>query len=163
MSAEFSVAPEIAQLAAPVPLAGQMPPPPDRGVTAGRRAGELAALAAAPGRWWDQVRFDPGGPLSIPVPGADGAWLLVLPPGASADCGCAYATLVAGEAAEGGRLLRPGRVLLHASAGPWPGTPGSGRHRVLGAVHGYAVSLHSLSRTIAGGCAPARPARGSSP
>jgi hypothetical protein len=140
--ADFSVAPEIAQLAAPpVPalLPGQAGPPPDRPRTAGRRAGELTDLAAAPGRWWDQVRFDPSGPARIAVPGAGGAWLLVVPPGAAAECDCAYATLIAGEATEDGRPLRPGRVLLH----------GAGAHRVLGAEHGYSVSLHSLSITSA--------------
>ena len=63
-----------------------------------------------------------------------GAWLLVVPPGGATRCDCAYATLIAGEAAENGRPLRPGRVLLH----------GGGAHRVTGAENGYSVSLHSL-------------------
>jgi hypothetical protein len=130
---DFSVAPEIAQLAAPLSLPGQAGPAPDRPRTAGRRAGELTDLAAAPGRWWDQVRFDPSGPARIAVPGTAGAWLLVVPPGGAADCDCDCATLIAGEASEAGRPLRPGRVLLHG----W-----SGVHRVQGAAHGYAVSLH---------------------
>ena len=37
--------------------------------TDGRTAGDLADLAAAPERWWDLVRFDPAGPVRIPVPG----------------------------------------------------------------------------------------------
>ena len=142
-ASDFSVAPEIAQLAAsavlPVlpgqglagqGLAGQGPPP----LTAGRRAGELADLAAAPQRWWDLVCFDPSGPVTIPVPGARGASLLVLPPGADRDCDCAYATLIAGEATEDGRPLRSGRVLVHRA----------GVHRVRGAAHGYSVSLHGF-------------------
>lgn len=139
-SADFSVAPEIAQLAtsflpAQAVLPGQtassdLPP------TAGRRAGELTDLAAAPERWWDQVRFDASGPVRIPVPGARDTWLLVVPPGTVADCDCGYGTLVAGEAAEDGRPLRPGRVFLHGS--------GVGAHRIRGAGHGYSVSLHSL-------------------
>lgn len=140
VSADFSVAPEIAQLAAPAVLPGQAPPQ-ARPRTAGHRASELTDLAAAPERWWDQVRFDPSGPVRIPVPGGRGAWLLVVPPGGAAACGCAYATLLAGEASEDGRPLRPGRVLLHGS-----GRPGAGGHRVLGAAHGYSVSLHFLSK-----------------
>ncbi|MGH3169076.1 MAG: hypothetical protein ACRDN0_24740 [Trebonia sp.] len=153
MPADFSVAPEIAQLATAMVLPGPsvlprqtvlpgQTAPGDRPFTAGRRAGELTDLAAAPGRWWDQVRFDPSGPVRIPVPGARGAWLLVVPPAGAAECDCAYATLVAGEATENGRPLRPGRVLLHG------GRDHSGRerkaaaHRVLGAPHGYSVSLH---------------------
>jgi hypothetical protein len=129
---DFSVAPEIAQLAAP------FVPPPQGGpvpATAGRHAAALTRLAAAPERWWDLVRFDPDEPVKVPVPGATtSAWLLVVPPGTAVDCDCAYATLIAGEAAEDGRPLRPGRVLLH----------GGGAHHVTGAEHGYSVSLHSL-------------------
>jgi hypothetical protein len=139
--AGFPTAPELAQLAAPPALPGQAAPPAGRPLTAGRRAARLSALAAAPERWWDQVRFGAAGPAAIPVPGADGAWLLVLPPGAAARCGCGYATLIAGEAAEDGRPLRPGRVLLHGSGA------GAGPHLVLGGEHGYSVSLHALSRT----------------
>jgi hypothetical protein len=132
LNADLSVAPEIAQLAAPfVPL------PPSRDSfaprTDGHQAGLLSELAAAPQRWWDLVRFDPDAPLRVPVPGTAGAWLLVLPPGAVTDCDCGYATLLAGEVAEAGRPLRAGRVRVHG---------GGGRHRMLGAGHGYSVSLH---------------------
>jgi hypothetical protein len=137
LNADLSVAPEIAQLAAPL-----MPPLP-RGAaarqrTAGRHAGELSELAGVPQRWWDLVRFDPGGPLRIPVPGTAGSWLLVLPPGAVADCDCQYATLLAGEAAEEGRPLRTGRVRVHGA----PTAGGAVPHRLAGAGHGYSVSLH---------------------
>lgn len=137
MNADLSVAPEIAQLAAPfVPLS----PSPDTTAprTAGRQAGQLSELAAAPQRWWDLVRFDPAAPVRVPVPGTAGAWLLILPPGAVTDCDCGYATLLAGEAAEAGRPLRAGRVRVHG---------GGGRHLMLGAGHGYSVSLHHPSYT----------------
>jgi hypothetical protein len=132
VNADLSVAPEIAQLAAPF-----VPPPQSRAAacphTDGRCAAELGELAAAPQRWWDLVRFDPDGPLRIPVPGAADTWLLVLPPGTDADCDCRYATLLAGQAAEAGRPLRTGRVRVHGDRS---------RHRTRGAGHGYSVSLH---------------------
>jgi hypothetical protein len=139
VNADLSVAPEIAQLAFPpvLPQVRAIPAP----HTAGRTAAALSGLAAAPRRWWDLVRFDPDGPARIPVPGADGAWLLVLPPGAATDCDCRYATLLAGEAAElpasnspaPASPLRPGRVRVHGRHGP---------HQIRGAGHGYSVSLH---------------------
>ena len=137
MNADLSVAPEIAQLATPF-----APPPPQARDTAaprtdGRQAGLLSELAASPQRWWDLVRFDPGAPLRVAVPGTAGAWLLVLPPGAVTDCECGYATLLAGEVAEAGRPLRVGRVRVHGVGG---------RHRMLGAGHGYSVSLHYTAR-----------------
>jgi hypothetical protein len=91
-------------------------------------------LAAAPQRWWDLVRFDPDGPARIAVPGPFGAWLLVLPPGQEAKCDCELATLVAGEAADGGSRLRQGRVRVH-------GAPGEHLHASTG--HGYCVTLHA--------------------
>jgi len=139
LNADLSVAPEIAQLAAP--FVPPLPQSPDAAAprTDGRQAGQLTELAASPQRWWDLVRFDPAAPLRVPVPGTAGAWLVILPPGAVTDCDCGYATLVAGEAAEGGRPLRAGRVRVHGDGG---------RHRLLGAGHGYSVSLH-----YAGPCA----------
>jgi hypothetical protein len=132
LNADLSVAPEIAQLAAPLVL---LPPSPESAAprTDGRQAGLLSELAASPQRWWDLVRFDPGAPLRVPVPGTDGAWLLVLPPGAVTDCDCGYATLLAGELAEAGRPLRAGRVRVHG---------GGGGHQMVAAGHGYSVSLH---------------------
>lgn len=150
MNADLSVAPEIAQLAAPIAA-----PPRARAASAprtdGRLAGELTRLAAAPQRWWDLVRFDERDPVRIPLPDAPGAWLLVLPPGTAADCGCRQATALAGEAVEtadqdesaGGaarsrpgasaRPLRPGRVRVHGRRAP---------HRVRAAGPGYSVTLH---------------------
>ena len=144
MNTDLSVAPEIALLAAPIVPAQTDAPRP---CTHGRLAGELADLAAAPQRWWDLVRFDQQGPLRIPVPGPPGAWLLVVPPGAAADCDCGLATALAGEAvetsgpsaADSARPLRPGRVLVHGSRGP---------HRLLTAGHGYSVTLHATAATF---------------
>ena len=143
MNTDLSVAPEIALLAAPLVPAQTDAPAPS---TDGRLAGDLADLAAAPQRWWDLVRFDAGGPVRIPVPGAPGAWLLVAPPGATADCDCGQATALAGEAVETSgpgaagtaRPLRPGRVLVHGSRAP---------HRLLTAGHGYSVTLHAAVAT----------------
>jgi hypothetical protein len=137
LNTDFSVAPEIARLAAPVvPVQPEAPSP----RTDGRVAGDLADLAAAPQRWWDLVRFDPEGPLRIPVPGAPGTWLLIVPPGSAADCDCRQATALAGEAAETSagatRPLRPGRVRVHGSRTP---------HRLRTAGHGYSVTLHAAA------------------
>jgi len=144
LNADLSVAPEIAQLAAPfAPLPHARPGARPR--TDGSRAAELSELAAAPQRWWDLVRFDPRGPLRIPVPGMDGAWLLVLPPDTATDCDCRYATPLAGEAAEAGRPLRPGRVRVHGAPARHGTSARHGapvRHRVTGAGHGYSVTLH---------------------
>ena len=129
VNADLSVVPEIAQLAAPLPAPRPAVTLPR---TAGRVAGDLADLAAAPGRWWNLVRFDPSGPVLVPLPDAPGVWLLTLPPGASVACDCAQATALAGKAAEG-RPLRPGHVLVH----------GSGQHRLQAAGHGYSVTLHA--------------------
>ena len=147
MNADLSVAPEIAQLAAPLVAPAQghgasAPGPLDHGPrghgrphpTTGQLAAGLSMLAAAPQRWWDLVRFDPDGPARIAVPGPFGAWLLVLPPGQEAKCDCELATLVAGEAADGGSRLRQGRVRVH-------GAPGEHLHASTG--HGYCVTLHA--------------------
>ncbi|HET6186267.1 MAG TPA: cysteine dioxygenase [Trebonia sp.] len=144
MNADLSVAPEIAQLAAPFVLPAQSR---DSAAphTVGRKAGQLSELAAAPQRWWDLVRFDPDAAVRVPVPGTAGAWLVVLPPGAVTDCDCGYATLLAGEAAEAGRPLRAGRVRVHG---------GGATHRLLGAGHGYSVSLHYAARPGSPGITP---------
>ena len=137
MNTDFSVAPEIARLAAPlVPAQPETPNP----RTDGRVAADLADLAAAPQRWWDLVRFDPEGPLRIPVPGAAGTWLLIMPPGSAADCDCDQATALAGEAVETSagatRPLRPGRVRVHGTPAP---------HHLRTAGHGYSVTLHAAA------------------
>jgi hypothetical protein len=92
-------------------------------------------LAATPERWWGLVRFDPTRSVKIEVedqPGY-GAWLMIMPPGdAGRDCDCDVATLIAGEAAEGGLVLRPGPARVH---GP--------RHWLRGHGAGYSISLHA--------------------
>jgi hypothetical protein len=156
VNADLSVAPEIAQLAGPAVTAGAGRAVPR---TDGRAAGDLADLAASPERWWDLVRFDPAGPVRIPLPGLPGRWLLVLPPGATAPCDCHQATALAGEAVElpadnplptavtlptvdalpATAPLRPGRVRVHGRPAP---------HRLRAAGPGYSVTLHSaVSRT----------------
>ena len=147
MNADLSVAPEIAQLAAPpvAPAQGHGSPahgPLDLGplghgrhqATTGQLATGLSMLAVAPQRWWDLVRFNPDGPARIAVPAPFEAWLLVLPPGQETKCDCELATLVAGEAADEGPRLRQGRVRVH-------GSPGEHLHASTG--HGYSVTLHA--------------------
>jgi hypothetical protein len=155
VNADLSVAPEIAQLAAPLALVPPSLRPsrtPSARLTTGQLATELSLLAAAPQRWWDLVRFDPGQPARIAVPAPFEAWLLVIPPGQAAECRCQLATQIAGDpvevpgsgaepgAAPGGarapkaRPLRQGRVRVHA--------PGS-QHVLRSASHGYSVTLHA--------------------
>jgi len=135
VNTDLSVAPEIAQLAdAFAPAAATA-----LRRTDGRIASGLSALAATPERWWDLVRFDSAAPVRIPVPGAPGTWLLVLPPGASAGCDCRQATALAGDAVEApgdgapARPLRVGRVRVHGARAP---------HRLSALGPGYSVTLH---------------------
>jgi hypothetical protein len=151
VNADLSVAPEIAQLAAPLAIV-PAPQRPAQGApqtpyarrsipTTGQLAAALSQLAAAPQRWWDLVRFSPGQPARIAVPAPFEAWLLVIPPGQAAECHCELATQIAGEAVEEsgrtGRQPRQGRVLVHA--------PGS-QHVIRSAGHGYSVTLHAGRR-----------------
>ena len=147
MNTDLSVAPEIAQLADPFVPAQ---PVAARPRTDGRIAGDLADLAATPERWWDLVRFDHDGPVRVPLPDAPGAWLLVLPPGATAACDCQQATALAGEAVEAASgaaappwPLRPGRVRVHGTSRPGTSrTETRGAHRVRAVGNGYSVTLH---------------------
>ncbi len=154
VNVDLSVAPEIAQLAAPLALAPSSQRhahTPSARLTAGQLAAELSRLAAAPQRWWDLVRFNPDRPALIAVPAPFEAWLLVIPPGQAAECRCELATQIAGDATEepasaaagaaragarapAARQLRQGRVLVHA--------PDS-QHTIRGAGHGYSVTLHA--------------------
>ena len=164
MTADMSVAPEIARLAEAVLLAPAQPAipaipaipaahaahaaqQPDRPeghagntLTLGTLARRLRSIAATPERWWGLVRFEPGRSVQITVEecAAYRAWLVVLPPGdAGQSCDCDVATMIAGEATEGtvaSALLRPGPVRVHGK-----------QHREQhGERHGEQHGLHGL-------------------
>jgi len=140
LTADMSAAPEIALLAsaASFPPAGNEQP--SGPLTLGTLAGRLRRLSTAPERWWGLVRFDPTRSVRIEVEDqpAYGAWLMIMPPGdAGRDCDCHVATLIAGEATEGGAALNPGRVRVHGN-----------RHWLRGHGAGYSISLHA--RTVPG-------------
>jgi hypothetical protein len=155
LTADMSVAPEIARLAETVLLV-----PPPSGVpsapagdladlaapqlTLGTLARRLRSIAATPERWWGLVRFEPDRSVQIMVEecAAYQAWLVVLPPGDAGQlCDCDVATMIAGEAAEGtpGRtVMRPGPVRVHGE-----------RHGLRGRGTGYSISLHARAhRTV---------------
>jgi hypothetical protein len=157
MTADMSVAPEIARLAEPVlpipPQPATSPPNTDTGSgspatpgapqapacspTLGTLARQLRMLAVTPERWWSLLRFDPDRPVKIGLEQHPWyrAWLVILPPGDTGqDCDCDVATIIAGEVTEGdpaSAILQPGPIRVH---GP--------RHRLRGHGAGYSVSLH---------------------
>jgi hypothetical protein len=165
--ADMSVAPEIAMLAGARML---IPAPPMRTGTPGQEgarptlgtlARQLRLLAAAPERWWGLVRFDPDRSVRIGVEDRPEyrAWLVVLPPAqagqqsagqqsagqqsAGQDCDCDVATVIAGEATDGGpgsAVLRPGSMRVHGQ-----------RHRLRGHGAGYSISLHARAVPPASG------------
>ena len=159
MTADMSVAPEIARLAepvAPVPVQPLVPPhgPALREsaatatiqMTLGALAGQLRSIAATPERWWGLVRFDPDRSVKIMIEESvlHQAWLVVLPPGdAGHSCDCDAATMIAGEAADGpaaSAVLRPGAVRVHG-----------GSHSLRGRGTGYSISLHARAhRQVSG-------------
>ncbi len=117
--------------------------PPAARPTLGTLARHLRLLAAAPERWWGLVRFDPDRPVRIQVEDRPEyrAWLVVLPPAhagqqsAGQHCDCDVATVIAGEATDGGpgsSVLRPGPTRVHGQ-----------RHRLRGHGAGYSISLHA--------------------
>ena len=142
----MSVAPEIAILAGASLLIPAQPVPagaPAARPTLGTLARHLRVLAAAPERWWGLVRFDPDRSVRIQVEDRPEyrAWLVVLPPAqagqqsAGQDCDCDVATVIAGEATEGGpgsAVLRPGSTRVHGQ-----------RHRLRGHGTGYSITLHA--------------------
>jgi hypothetical protein len=159
MTADMSVAPEIARLAEAILL---LPPQQDAAnrqgghhgssqetaasttrMTLGTLARELRAIAATPERWWRLVRFDEDRSVIIMVEqcASYSAWLAVLPPGDTGQaCDCEVVTIIAGEATEGtdpgdGAILRPGPVRVHG-----------GRHELQGRGTGYSISLHARAR-----------------
>ena len=119
--------------------------------TLGTLARHLRLLAAAPERWWGLVRFDPDRSVRIQVEDRPEyrAWLVVLPPAQAGqqstgqDCDCDVATVIAGEATDGGpgsTVLRPGSTRVH---GP--------RHRLRGHGAGYTITLHARAVAPASG------------
>jgi len=150
LTADMSVAPEIAILAQAPRLAPARPGARQQGeragqVTLGTLARRLRWLAATPERWWELVRFDPDRSVRIEVEDRPeyGAWLVVLPPGhAGQDCDCDVATVIAGQAADGApgsAVLRPGPTRVH---GP--------RHQLRGRGAGYSITLHARAGRPAG-------------
>jgi hypothetical protein len=152
----MSVAPEIAILAEASLL---VPAQPIRAATPGQEgtrptlgtlARQLRLLAAAPERWWGLVRFDPDRSVRIEVEDRPEyrAWLVVLPPAqgqqsSGQDCDCDVATIIAGEATDGGpgsTVLRPGSTRVHGQ-----------RHRLRGHGAGYTISLHARAVPPASG------------
>jgi hypothetical protein len=147
LTADMSVAPEIARLAEAVLLipAQHTAAPADfpeshaeHTPTVGTLARRLRSIAASPERWWGLVRFEPGRSVQITVEecAAYQAWLVVLPPGdAGESCDCDVATMIAGEATEGApasAVLRAGPVRVHGE-----------QHRLHGRGAGYSISLHA--------------------
>jgi hypothetical protein len=154
LTADISVAPEIAILAEASLLIPALSARTERAgapaarPTLGTLARHLRLLAAAPERWWGLVRFDPDRSVRIEVEDRPDyrAWLVVLPPAHAGqqsdgqqsdgqDCDCDVATVIAGEATEGGpgsAVLRPGPTRVHGQ-----------RHRLRGHGAGYSISLHA--------------------
>jgi hypothetical protein len=149
LTADMSVAPEIARLAESVLLDSAPPTAPSatrpRGaehtaaqLTLGTLARRLRSIAATPERWWGLVRFEPDRSVEITVEedAACRAWLVIMPPGdAGQNCDCDVVTMMAGEATEGApasAVLRPGPVRVHG-----------GRHGLRGRGAGYSISLHA--------------------
>ena len=156
----MSVAPEIAILAGASLLIPAQPAPaaaPAARPTLGTLARHLRLLAAAPERWWGLVRFDPDRSVRIQVEDRPEyrAWLVVLPPAhagqqsAGQDCDCDVATVIAGEATDGGpgssTVLRPGSTRVHGQ-----------RHRLRGHGAGYSISLHARAVPATSGTASFR-------
>jgi hypothetical protein len=165
LTADMSVAPEIARLAEAVLLVPAQPaahsaPRPGHQEQAGEQGEEhkeehkeehtatqltlgtlarrLRFIAAAPERWWGLVRFEPDRSVEITVEedAAYRAWLVILPPGdAGQSCDCDVATMIAGEATEG----TPASGVLR----PGPVRVHGERHEVRGRGTGYSISLHA--------------------
>ena len=149
LTADMSVAPEIAILAGASLLVPVQPTPagtPGTRPTLGTLARHLRILAASPERWWGRVRFDPDRSVRIELEDQPeyGAWLTIMPPGdAGLACDCDVATLIAGEAAEGA-ALRPGPVRVHGQ-----------RHWLSGHGPGYSITLHGRAQASRAQASPA--------
>jgi hypothetical protein len=168
LTADMSVAPEIARLAEAVPLIPAHVAPTaapadfpeshtEHPLTVGTLARRLRSIAASPERWWGLVRFEPGRSVQITVEqcAAYRAWLMVLPPGdAGQSCDCDVVTMIAGEATEGtpaSAVLRPGPVRVHGKRhgkrhGAGNGERNDEQHGLHGRGAGYSISLHARAR-----------------
>jgi hypothetical protein len=159
MTADMSVAPELAQLTGSVLLIPSQHGTPDAArpagwttmpdgqpgpLTLGTLARGLRIIAATPERWWSLVRFEPDRSVEVTVEQGAGyrAWLVVMPPEDSGRaCDCDVATLIAGEATEAtegtaaGVVLRPGSFRVHGAG-----------HLLRGQGTGYSISLHVRAR-----------------
>jgi hypothetical protein len=165
LTADMSVAPEIARLAEAVLLVPSqqavkprgpqaLPAPPTPGspqhpdaaataataapLTLGALARRLRAIVAAPERWWGLVRFDRDRSVKIMIEECASyqAWLVILPPGdAGQSCDCDVATMIAGEATEGA----PSSAILR----PGPLRVHGQRHGLRGRGARYSISLHA--------------------
>ena len=150
LTADMSVAPELARLAGSVllvpaqeaqPAAWAAGPTGPEGrsarLTLGTLSRGLRIIAATPERWWGLVRFETDRAVEVTVEQGAGyrAWLVVLPPrDAGRPCGCDVAAMIAGEATEGtpdSAVLRPGPLRVHGE-----------RHVLRGQGAGYSISLH---------------------
>ena len=168
MTADMSVAPEIARLAEAVllvppqpatepdgpqaPREPQTPGSPEHAgaaaatamaapLTLGTLARRLRSIAAAPERWWGLVRFDLDRSVRITVEECASyqAWLVIMPPGdAGQSCDCDVATMIAGEATEG----MPSSAILR----PGPLRVHGQRHALRGRGTAYSISLHARAR-----------------
>jgi hypothetical protein len=147
---DVSVAPEIAQLMAPLGLLHPNPHPAAvTRLSVGDLARQLKLITGAPERWWHLVRFDPGQPVvvDIPVDGPYRAWLTILPPAATETDSATETgersdviTVVAGELTEPGTSpLTPGRVRVHGAGQPHRA---SQPRRAVNTSDGYTVSVH---------------------
>ena len=163
LTADMSVAPEIARLAEAVLLipaqdtqtaqGTQTAQPESRAehrLTLGTLAGRLRSIAATPERWWGLVRFEPGRSVQITVEECADfrAWLVVLPPGdAGQNCDCDVATMIAGEATDGAQanaVLRPGPIRVHGERpSERHGVQPNEWHSLSGRGAGYSISLHA--------------------
>ncbi|WP_307797108.1 cysteine dioxygenase [Actinomadura barringtoniae] len=117
--------------------------------TVGQLASRIHALAARPGEWWHLVRFEPGGPVRVPLDSVDGIqlWLTTWPPGHRTDvhdhAGTEVSTVIAGEMAEV-RIAADGVTEWRASRANRVRVHGGGHtHELTNPGPAYAITLHA--------------------
>ncbi|XVQ12119.1 cysteine dioxygenase [Spirillospora sp. CA-255316] len=116
--------------------------------TVGQLAARVHALSAAPGDWWHLVRFDPAGPVRVPLEDGDGVrlWLVTWPPGHRTDVhdhtATEVSTVIAGELAEV-RISPDGVVRRARRSAEAIRVHGGGRtHELTNPGPAYAITLH---------------------